>query len=126
MESRAQSFFGQGENGDSKIQNREWKRPGNEQLAKTEAPKFLYLLTYLTSKLVTNSSKNQIGKGWSQQESYTGQLRTSGSVSPCLENCQLSWHRKNQAAISALTEVPPGNLVLSSKFWEFSSFPLSI
>lgn len=63
MVSRALSFFGQGMNEDSKIQNREWKRPGNEQLAKTEAPKFLYLLMYLTSKLVTNSSKNQTGKG---------------------------------------------------------------
>lgn len=38
------------------------KKPVNEQLAKTKAPKFLYSLKYLTSKLLTNSSKKQIGK----------------------------------------------------------------
>lgn len=49
-------------NEDSKIQNRKWKKPRNEQLAKTKVPKFLYSLMYLTSKIVTNSGKNQIGK----------------------------------------------------------------
>lgn len=78
-------------NEDSRIQNREWKKPGNELLAKTKAPKFLFLsLKYLTSKLLTNSSKKQIGTGYSQQDGYTGQLRTSGSVLPSLEKLPIA------------------------------------